>query len=67
MFKLHIINRDGKVIDTDDCVFTDRELDLFLSDCNAETVRIGEPRFDAYEIDMADGSRGFVRIVGVAE
>lgn len=63
LFQLKIIDRDGIELDTDDCQFTYEELDRFLSDCNAELLRIN--RADAYEVDMADGSRGFVRVVGV--
>lgn len=65
-FQLHILDRDGNVIDTDDCLMTSADLDWFLNYSNAVQVRLGEPRFDAWEIDMADMSRGFIRIVGAA-
>lgn len=67
LFQIHILDRDGNVIDTDDCVMTSSEIDWFLNYSNAVEVRLGEPRFDAWEIDMADMSRGYVRVVGVAQ
>jgi len=67
MHTIKILDRDGRDIDSDDCAFTDAEIDQFLSVSNAVPVRLGYPqRIDAYEIDMADGSRGFIRISGAA-
>ena len=62
-YSFHLISRNGAVIDTDDMVMTDAELSSELSALNAALVRIAGA--DAWEVDMADGSRGFVRVVGV--
>lgn len=63
-FQIRIIDKDGNVIDTDDCIFNADELDAHLEFTNSVPVRIAWQ--DAYETDMADGTRGFICIVGVA-
>jgi len=69
-FQLRIIDIDANELDADDCIYTGEELDRDLADWNAAPVVCGgfhNKRIDAYEIDMADGSRGFVRVIGIAQ
>ncbi len=66
LFQIQIIDVDGNILDSDDTLFTADQLDSELTFWNAEEVRLGEPRFDAYTVDMADGSRGYIRVAGVA-
>lgn len=66
-FQIQIIDVDGNLIDTDDTLFTADQLDSEMTFWGAERVRLGTPRFDAYAVDMADGSRGYIRVVGAAD
>lgn len=69
-FQVRILDVDANVLDTDDAVFSAEQIDAELLAWNAEPVVCGgcnNPRVEAYAVDMADGSRGFIQIIGVAE
>lgn len=66
LFQFRILDNNGNDIDTDDCLFTAKEIEAELRNWNAEPVQLISG-IDTFEIDMADGSRGFVRVSCVVE